>query len=63
MRSGRPNIKITIESVANGCSIDLKEGESWLITNRTPSGMCLSAYATLYPEDMSTIRLYLSASK
>ena len=49
MRSGRPNIKITVESVANGCSIGLKEGESWLITNRTPGGMCLAAYALLYP--------------
>ena len=49
MRTGRPNIRITVESVANGCSIGLKEGETWLITNRTPGGMCLAAYGMLYP--------------
>ncbi len=42
-------VQITVQSVANGCSIGLKEGKSWLITNRTPGGMCRAAFATMYP--------------
>ena len=43
------NVQVMVHSVANGCSLGFKEGDSWLITNRTPGGMCLAAYATIYP--------------
>jgi len=49
MRAQRYNIQITVHSAANGCSVGFKEGDNWLITDRTPAGMCLAGYNALYP--------------
>lgn len=51
----RYNIQVTVVKVANGCSLGFKEGDSWLITDKTPAGMCLNAYATIWP-NIRTLR-------
>ena len=43
------NIKVTVHSAAKGCSQEFKEGDSWLIENRTPGDMCLAAFGCIYP--------------
>jgi len=54
--SKRYKLKITVHSAPKGCSLGFKEGDSWLITNRTPGGMCLSAYASMVSQ-IRTLRM------
>jgi uncharacterized repeat protein (TIGR04076 family) len=55
MATKRYKIQVTVVKATNGCSLGFKEGDTWLITNKTPGGMCLSAYATIYP-NIRTLR-------
>jgi len=49
-------LKIMVYSAPKGCSLGFKEGDSWLITDRTPGGMCLSAYASMVSQ-IRTLRM------
>jgi len=52
----RYKLKITVHSAPKGCSLGFKEGDSWEINERTPGGMCLSAYASMVPH-IRTLRM------
>lgn len=52
----RYKLKITVHSAPKGCSLGFKEGDSWFITDRTPAGMCLSAYASMVSQ-IRTLRM------
>ena len=41
--------QITVHKVPDGCSLGHKEGETWVMTNKTPEGICQNAYAALGP--------------
>lgn len=45
----RYKLMVLVHSTERGCSQGFKEGDSWIITNRTPGGMCLAAFAAIYP--------------
>ena len=47
------DVAVTVKSAPNGCSQGFKEGDSWLIKNRTPEGMCLPAFGAMYRQIMT----------
>ena len=46
-------VQVTVKSAPKGCSQGFKEGDSWLIGNRTPEGMCLPAFGAIYRQIMT----------
>lgn len=44
-----PNIQIKVISQKGTCVCGHKEGDTFLCTSGTPSGLCLSAFAALLP--------------
>lgn len=43
-------VKVTVKRVTNGeCPSENKPGDSWIIENKTPAGMCLAAFESLSP--------------
>jgi uncharacterized repeat protein (TIGR04076 family) len=42
-------VEVTIVSIGGECPAGHKVGESWLIGNTTPGGMCSGAYDTIAP--------------
>ncbi|MBI4334155.1 MAG: TIGR04076 family protein [Chloroflexi bacterium] len=43
-------IQITVKRVTNGvCSNAMRPGKSWIMDDKTPGGMCLSAFNALLP--------------
>lgn len=48
-RPKRYDVQITVKSITTGnCSQGFKPGDTWLVKNRTPDGMCLGAFGALY---------------
>ena len=45
----RYNVRIKVIKQEGHCGAGHKVGDESLITDKTPGGMCLSAFATLYP--------------
>ncbi|MFC2071606.1 TIGR04076 family protein [Chloroflexota bacterium] len=45
----RYNVQITVKSVTKGeCPQGNKPGDTWLVKNKTPDGVCLAAFGVLY---------------
>ena len=45
-----PKVKVTVHEITKGiCPAGMKVGDSWIIENKTPDGMCATAYNVLYP--------------
>jgi uncharacterized repeat protein (TIGR04076 family) len=51
MMADRYKVKVTVHTVPKDkCSQGFKVGDHWIIQDgKTPSGMCASAYNTIYP--------------
>jgi uncharacterized repeat protein (TIGR04076 family) len=45
----RYDIKVKVISQKGECGAGHKVGDEWLITNKTPEGICLSAFNAIYP--------------
>lgn len=45
----RYNVKVKVIKQEGHCAAEHKVGDEFLIANKTPGGMCLSAFASLYP--------------
>ncbi len=45
----RHDIKVKVISQKGTCGAGHKVGDEYLFAGKTPAGMCLSAFATLYP--------------
>lgn len=45
-----PKVQVTVTEITKGvCPMGMKVGDTWIIEDKTPEGMCASAYYTLYP--------------
>ncbi|MFH0914219.1 MAG: TIGR04076 family protein, partial [Chloroflexota bacterium] len=42
-------IRLTVSSVKGTCDAGHKVGDSWVLESKTPAGVCMSAFSTLYP--------------
>ncbi|MBI4297809.1 MAG: TIGR04076 family protein [Chloroflexi bacterium] len=45
----RYNVKVKVVKQVGHCAAEHKVGDEFFITSKTPGGMCLSAFAALYP--------------
>lgn len=45
--SERYNVSVKVISQKGTCAQELKVGDEWVITNKTPGGLCLSAFDSL----------------
>ena len=45
----RYEVRIRVVSQKGTCGHEHKVGEEWVIKNKTPQGICLSAFDALYP--------------
>ena len=43
------DMKITVVSQQGHCRAEHKVGDQWTVTGKTPEGICLAAFNTLYP--------------
>ena len=50
---GSYKTKVTISSTSGTCARGHKIGDSWIFDDKTPDGMCLSAFASLLPWDQA----------
>ncbi len=48
----KTTIKITVESVKGECPTGNKVGNTFIVENTTPAGMCLGAFSALLPAIM-----------
>lgn len=49
------NVQIKVVSQTGQCSAGHKVGDQWIVSDKTPGGICLSAFNTLYP-NLRTLR-------
>ncbi len=42
-------VKITVASAQGTCAIGHKVGDSWIVEDKTPEGICLSAFNSMSP--------------
>ena len=49
MAEDRYEIAIKVVSQKGTCSQEHKVGDEWILGTKTPAGICLSAFATLFP--------------
>jgi uncharacterized repeat protein (TIGR04076 family) len=45
----RSEVLVRVVSQKGTCAHEHKVGEEWVLKNKTPQGICLSAFNTLYP--------------
>jgi uncharacterized repeat protein (TIGR04076 family) len=46
----KTKVQVTVTEITKGvCPLGMKVGDTWIIDDKTPNGMCSSAYHTLYP--------------
>ena len=45
----RYEVAVKVISQKGTCATENKVGDEWVISNRTPQGMCLSAFTSMYP--------------
>ncbi len=45
----RYEVAVKVISQKGTCAAENKVGDEWVISNRTPQGMCLSAFTSMYP--------------
>ncbi len=45
----RHAVRITLTSQLKGCPNGHRVGDTWLVTRKTPPGMCLSAFHSIQP--------------
>jgi len=45
----RYDIKVKVISQKGTCGLGHKVGDEWLITGKTPEGICLTAFTALFP--------------
>ncbi len=48
--SDRYHVSVKVISQEGKCVQELKIGDEWVITNKTPGGLCLGAFASLLPK-------------
>ncbi|MFC2036023.1 TIGR04076 family protein [Chloroflexota bacterium] len=46
---GAYDVEVKVISQKGTCAAEHKVGDQWVIGNKTPEGICLSAFNTLYP--------------
>ena len=44
------DVSVKVISQEGKCDLNHKVGEEWIITDRTPGGLCLGAAQVIYPE-------------
>ncbi len=45
----RYDVAVRIISQEGTCALEHKVGDEWVISGKTPEGMCLSAFNTIFP--------------
>ncbi len=45
----RHKVSVTVVSQQGTCALEHKVGDQWIIDRKTPEGLCLSAYNSLFP--------------